>query len=108
MKIAGKEYILKYTLRSLIVYEELTGAAFAPGLLKNEIILYYAIIVANNPQSDLSFDQFFEAIDEEKLLPDLRKWLVAETKKLDSGEENGEQGEKKKNKRKRNVREAGI
>jgi hypothetical protein len=96
MKIAGKEYNLKYTLRSLVVYEELTGAPFEPGLLKNEIILYYAVIIANNPGTELTFERFFETLDGENLLPALREWLLSQTKKLNTDDDKPDEGNKKK------------
>jgi hypothetical protein len=96
MKITGIEYNLKYTLRSLVVYEELTGAPFEPGLLKNEIILYYAVLIANNPGKELTFEQFFKAIDDENLLPALREWLLSQTKKLNPDDDKPDEGDKKK------------
>ncbi|MDR1582066.1 MAG: hypothetical protein LBS55_02215 [Prevotellaceae bacterium] len=78
IEIAGREYRLKYTLRSLIVFEELTGASFTPGLLKDEITLYYSVLLANNPGINLTFNGFFDAMENENLLPVFREWLISE------------------------------
>jgi hypothetical protein len=99
MKIAGKEYSLKYTLRSLIVFEELTGASFKPGLLKDEITLYYSILAANNPGIELTFNQFFDALERDKrLLQGFRDWLENELKGqfLKDGQGETEESGKKK------------
>jgi hypothetical protein len=100
MKIAGKEYKLEYTLRSLIIYEELTGESFTPGLLKNELVLYYAILIANNHSSgfDLSFSGFIDAVETENLLPALREWLIKEAKNSIFTENSDETGDSDKKK----------
>lgn len=58
------EYKLKYTLRSLFVYEKITDNQFTGKSLIDYYILFYSTLIANN--SDIfkyTFDEFIEMCD---------------------------------------------
>lgn len=77
IKIADNEYILKYTLRGLFVYEQITGTTFSPDKLLNEYTLFYSILLANNAGFHMTFDDFINACEENAhLFLTFRKWLI--------------------------------
>ena len=76
--IKGKEFTLKYTNRALIIYEEILGKTLtSPKTLKEIMVLFYSIILANiRNEIDFSFDDFIDWTDEnQKVIIDFTKWL---------------------------------
>ena len=65
MTIKGQDYKLKYTLRALFIYEQITGKAFELKTITDEYLFFYCIFMANNPDSSLTFDELIDAIDED-------------------------------------------
>lgn len=65
IKIKGKTYNLKYTVRSLFIYEQITGKPFKIETLLDNYVFFYSIILANNKDKDevLTWDEFIDAID---------------------------------------------
>lgn len=99
IKIAENNYQLKYTVRSLFVYEQITGTTFNPDKLLNEYTLLFAVLIANNKDFRLSFDEFINFCDEDpRIFLDFRKWLIEELKQksfLLNATEEAEPGVKK-------------
>ena len=65
MTIKGQDYKLKYTLRALFIYEQITGKAFELKTITDEYLFFYCVLMANNPDSSLTFEELIEAIDED-------------------------------------------
>ncbi len=65
MTIKDKEYKLKYTLRALFIYEQITGKVFNLQTITDEYLFFYCILLANNPDMDITFDDLISAIDED-------------------------------------------
>ena len=61
--IKDNAYKVKYSIRSLFVFEQLTGNTFKLEKLMDEYILFYAMILANNPDTSLTFDEFIDECD---------------------------------------------
>ena len=69
MTIKGQDYKLKYTLRALFIYEQVTGKI-------------YCILAANNPDMQLTFDELIDAIDEDmNLMLEFQSFLKKELEK---------------------------
>ena len=64
MEINGKNYTLKYSLRTMFVFEELTGKAFNVETLMDTYILFYSCILANQDNPQLDFNTFIDWCDE--------------------------------------------
>ena len=78
MKITIKEqtYKVKYSIRSLFIFEQLTGKTFTLESLLDQYIFFYSMILANNPESTLTFDQFIDECDEDfTLVTNLQKYV---------------------------------
>lgn len=64
--ILGKEIYIAYNMATQIAYEEITGRPFDTSTLdkaSNTMALYYACILVNNPDTDISFDSLIEEAD---------------------------------------------
>lgn len=82
--IKGKQYKVKYTIRALFIFEQITGKAFEIKTLLDNWIFLYSIILANNPDNFIDWDDFLDALDNDKeLITQLTK-LVDDYQKKDS------------------------
>ena len=64
IKINKKEYKVKQTLRALFIFEQITGRAFEIKTMLYNYIFFYSVIIANNPDNILDWDDFIDALDE--------------------------------------------
>lgn len=84
MKITLKEqeYTIKYTLRALFIYEQITGKIFKMLTITDEYIFIYCLILANVPDINMSFEDFINECDENlELLINMQKFLAKEMEK---------------------------
>ena len=64
MKINDIDYNIKFNLRSMLLFEQITGKIFEIKTLTDEYILFYACILANNKHTNMTFDDFLNYVDE--------------------------------------------
>lgn len=82
MIINNIDYKLKYTLRALFIYEQITGKAFKMETITDEYIFFYCILLANNPDMNLTFEELIEAIDEDmNIMLEFQSFLKKEIEK---------------------------
>ena len=62
--VQGKEVKVVYNLKGLFVYEEIAGHPYPGGKLSDTYLLLYAMILANNEDFALTFDEFIAECDE--------------------------------------------
>lgn len=94
INIKNKEYKVKQTLRALFIFEQITGRPFEIKTMLDNYIFFYSVILANNPDNILDWDDFIDALDETpNLLNDFTE-LNQEQNKVDALF-NSEEGEKK-------------
>lgn len=74
VSINGTEYNVKYTIRALFYFERITGKAFEIKTLQDNYILFYCMILANNPDNILEWEDFLDAVDND---PHLIEQLTA-------------------------------
>lgn len=75
--INGKEYILKYSFRSLMIFENITGEIFTPNTITNIILYFYSTVMASDKDSTLSFNDFNDWLDANPdELTNFTNWLV--------------------------------
>lgn len=65
IKIKGKNYNIKYTIRSLFIFEQITGKPFKIETLLDNYLFFYSIILANNSDKAdiLTWDDFLDEMD---------------------------------------------
>lgn len=82
MKIKGTEIKLKYTLRALFAFEQITQKTFKLESLIDQYIFYYCLVIAANPDINLSFDDFIDELDNNpNLIIEFNQFLSDEAKK---------------------------
>lgn len=82
LTINKKKYTVKYTIRALFIFEQITGKAFEIKTLLDNYVFFYSMIVANNPDSVLEWDDFIDALDnDKKLLAQLNKFMTEQRRK---------------------------
>lgn len=61
--INEKEYSLRYTVRSMMLFEAAAGKLFSLDTLSDQYLFLYCLILANNKDTDLTFDRLLDYID---------------------------------------------
>lgn len=61
--INGKEYVIKYTIRAMFIWEQIMKKPFNPQTLLDNYAFFYSIILANNPDDPPTWDEFIDALD---------------------------------------------
>lgn len=82
--INGTDYKVKYTIRALFIYEQITGKPFEIKSLLDNYIFFYSLILANNPDNVLDWDIFLDALDSDKKLMEQLSKIVSDYQKKDS------------------------
>lgn len=89
-------YKIKYTIRALFIYEQITGKSFKIESLLDNYLFYYSIILANNPDNVIDWDDFINALDENpKLILEFGQLMNNEEKKEKVFEVEDGEGKKK-------------
>lgn len=63
IEINGVEYTMKYSIRSLFVYEKITGHPYDGCKLVDLYTLMYAMLLCGNPNFDMEFDSLIDICD---------------------------------------------
>lgn len=71
--INGVDYKIKYTIRALFIMEQITGKPFQVNTLLDNYIFFYSMILANNKDKILDWNDFIDALDND---PNLFKQLT--------------------------------
>lgn len=83
IKIGKKNYTVKSTVRSLFIFEKITGKQFAINSLIDNYIYFYSILLACNPDMTMTWDEFIDYLDNDpNILNNLNKMLT-EAKAVD-------------------------
>jgi hypothetical protein len=100
--INGASYKIRYTLRALFIFENITGKNFNVESSMEQFLFYYAILLANNPGMKMTFDEFIDACEPDaegstEIIKAFSDMLTAQEKKmaLMKGDEKEGSGEKK-------------
>lgn len=95
--INNTEYKVKYTIRALFIFEQITGKAFEIKTLLDNYIFFYSMILANNPDNILDWNVFIDALDSDpSIFQQLNQLVEKEQKKQILLCDNSEDGTLKK------------
>lgn len=84
IEINGKNYKLKYTIRSLFIWEQITGKPFKIENMLDNYLFFYSMILANNPDEILAWDDYLNAMDEDPTLFKRMSDIIEEQQKKDN------------------------
>ena len=95
--INNKEYKVKYTIRALFIFEQITKRPFEIKTTLDNYLFFYSMILANNPDTPLDWEEFIDAMDNDtSLIGQLNKIIADSQRKNELFEEVTENnGEKK-------------
>lgn len=89
VNIQGTEYVLLYNLRALFVYEEVAGKPYTGERTIDNYLLMFAMLVANNKEFSLTFDEFINVCDEDLgLFQEFAKVMMEQAKRSSAFLEN--------------------
>lgn len=89
--IKDKQYTIKYTLRALFIYEQIKKEPFALKTITDYYLFFYCMLLASNPDIEITFDVFIDTLDES---PEIATEMMAFLNK--ENEKNNMFDEKKK------------
>lgn len=97
--IKNEEYKIKQTLRALFIFEQITKKSFKIETLLDNYIYLYSVILANNNEKILDWNDFINALDEDNSIYEQLMEILNESKKVEElldgvSEDNGEDEKK--------------
>lgn len=103
IQIRQTEITLKYSMRALFQYENITGQSFNPKTLQDFCTFFYCVVCSSNKDLDLTFDEFVDFLDEDpSKMNEFAEWLSKTMQKSNflSGAAQSQEKESKGNKKK--------
>lgn len=95
--IKGKEYKFNFTLRAMMIFEQITKRGFSIKSMTDEYLYLYCLLIANNPNESITFDELIDAMDEDMSIMEQFKEALENHSKQNSLFSNNEDGDVKKN-----------
>lgn len=99
IKINNEDYKIKQTLRALFIFEQITKKPFKIETLLDNYVYLYSVILANNNDKILDWNDFINALDEDNSIYEQLMEILNESKKVEElldgvSEDNGEEQKK--------------
>lgn len=79
LKIGKKQYILKYNVRTLILYERITDKPFSIEGITEWAVLTYSALLAGTPGADIDLEEFLDDLTPDELTAAI-DWLMKQLK----------------------------
>lgn len=96
IKINGEEYTVKPTIRAMFIFEQISKKAFKIETVLDNYIYFYALILANNPNKILNWDDFIDALDQDPGIYNQMNQILVENSKIDELLNPSEEGDETK------------
>ena len=99
IKIGENTYNLKYTIRSLFLFEQITKKSFKIETLLDNYVFFYCLLLANNKDNVIDWDDFIDALDQDPTLFQRMSEIIAKQQKkndLFADDDDDKGGEQKK------------
>lgn len=100
IKIGTKNYAVKNTVRSLFIFEKITGKSFSVDTLLDNYIYIYSVLLASNPDMKMTWDEFIDALDRDPNILTKFNKLLADANAVDDvytkADDKEEEGDGKK------------
>ena len=76
ININEKDITLKYSLRAMMMYENITNHSFAPTTMTDVVTFLYCIVITSTEDYSYTFDDFIDALDKHpEMLNEFTEWL---------------------------------
>lgn len=84
MEINGKNYNLKYGLRAMFIFEEMTNKAFEINTLLDTYIFCFSCIIADKDNPSLDFSDFIDYCDgHPEVIQEFSEFMTSQTQLRD-------------------------
>lgn len=83
VKIKGTQMKIKPTLRALFIFEEIKGGKFEIERLLDNYLFLYCVILANNPDCNMTWDEFIDVMDNDPTLVDEINSILKTAEEID-------------------------
>ena len=96
--INKKKYKVKNTLRSMFLFEAITKKAFTLSTLMDNYIYMFSILLANNADMELTWDDFIDSVEKDpSIITEMSKIIEhqGEVKSVIADDEESDGNEKK-------------
>ena len=90
IKINGKDYQIKQTIRALFLFEEITGKSFEIKTTMDNYLYFYCLLLANNPDF-MSWDDFINELDNDPTIITQLTNIINDQQKIDKLLDKGEE-----------------
>lgn len=101
MKLNNKEYKIKVTLRAMVIFEQIASKPFEISNTLDQFVYFYSLLLANNPECNMTFDDFLDSLDEDpNALMEFKKILEDYNKRMSSLNRNNDESSSEDNKKK--------
>lgn len=98
IKINGKDYKVKNTLRAMFIFEKIANKQFKIETLLDNYIYLYSILLANNSDNILDWNEFINALDDDNSIYEQLNDILIKGSKVDELlTETDDEGKEKKN-----------
>lgn len=76
ISINNKTITLKYSLRAMMMYENITGGTLTPSSLTDVITFFYCVAVSSSMDYSLQMEEFIDWLDDNPdVLNEFGEWL---------------------------------
>lgn len=77
VQIKDQEITLKFTFRSMMMFENVTGNSLDPKTLTDIITYFYCVVLSSERNVDLSFEDFIDWVDDNpNCIKEFTQWLT--------------------------------
>ena len=63
--INGKEYKIKYGIRSMLIAEQITQKPFSLENMNEQLVFLYSCLLAADNELNMTYEEFLDAVDED-------------------------------------------
>lgn len=72
-----QEVELRYSMRALFQYENITGQSFNPKTIQDFCTFFYCVVCSSNKDLDITFDGFIDEVldPQPELMSEFAEWL---------------------------------
>lgn len=76
ISINNKQITLKYTIRAMMMYENITGGTLQPSSLTDVITFFYCVVLASSMDYSIKMEDFIDWLDEHPdTINEFGEWL---------------------------------
>lgn len=102
VKIKDKDIELKFSFRSLMIYENITKKSFNPESTSDILIFMFCVLISSDKDLNLDFGDFLDYVDNNPyVIVDFSEWFTGQMNKANTISPDEDEDDKKKLKTKK-------